>query len=405
MLIETCGIYKSSETGTDPLESSTLRCTRATSSLDFFTFVTPFLYSATHELKMVGMNKKKALMTFTLVLLAAVPALTLVAPVVEGSSERIVGVKVGDWIKYGNFYASWTSDDPNAQEPPKDLIEHSSIEWITNTVQNIVGTNITFQTVTHYKNGTETTSMYHVDIKTGEGNATFAFISANLDAGESVYTSIEYADTWINETAPLVYVNALRETNYLLASMYEVVPGDVEQTLFYQTEAFWDKATGILSERAGTVVQTYEVYGVEFTSVAIRSEVMIDTSLWEENPDTTPPTAQAGPDQTAVVNEIVRFDAQNSSDNKDGWGIASYEWDFADGTQGTGMTIKHAFDAPGNYTVTLKVEDWAGNSHTDTLIVTVEETSSELPIMTLVILAILLIAMLFFFWGLKAKRG
>jgi len=363
-------------------------------------FAKSFLYLRTHEFKVIGMNEKKALMTFVSLLLAVALVLTLATPVAKGSPERIVGVKVGDWAKYGNFLATWKSNDPNAQRPPLDLVEHNNTEWTTNTVTIISGTRITFQTIIHYKNGTETSRFSDIDINTGDGNGLFAFISANLNPFESVYNSTDFSDTWINETIGLVYVNALRETNYLKATTTQYVPSEIEQNLVYNVEYFWDKAVGILAERSGTFVNATGSY----QTVAMRSEVMINTNIWQPNPDSTPPTAKAGPDQTAIVDQIVNFDAENSSDNEGGWGIASYEWDFGDGAQGTGIETTHAFKAPRKYTVTLTVKDWAGNTDTDTLTVTVQAASSpSFSTMGVAILVMLLIAGLFF-WIRRSRK-
>lgn len=345
------------------------------------------------------MSEKKGLTASVSLLLAVTLGLTLLMPIVEGSPERTVGVKEGDWVKYGNFLATWASNDPSAQEPPADLIEHNNTEWVTNTVTNISETKIRFQTVTHYKNNSETTSSSYVDIKTGGGNGIFMFVSANLGSGESVYNSTEYAYTWINETIQLIYMNALRETNHLVTTTSQYVPDEIIQSIVLKVEYCWDKATGVLAQRIGTFVKKTG----EYSTAAVRSEILTATNLWEENPDTTPPTAEAGSDQTASVNQTVNFYAESSSDNEGGWGIASYEWDFDDGTQGTGITVTHSFNTPGNYTVTLTVKDWGGNSDKDTLTVTVQETSSPSSIMGVVILVVLLIAGLVL-WRLKTKK-
>ncbi len=84
--------------------------------------------------------------------------------------------------------------------------------------------------------------------------------------------------------------------------------------------------------------------------------------------DTVKPIAEAGEDQTANAGATVSFDASGSSDNV---AIVSYEWDFGDGTTGTGETTTHIYTDPGTYTVTLTVRDAAGNADTDVLIVTV----------------------------------
>ena len=76
------------------------------------------------------------------------------------------------------------------------------------------------------------------------------------------------------------------------------------------------------------------------------------------------PKADAGPNQTAWVGEIVYFDGSKSED-PDG-AIESYEWDFGDGTTDSGVTVEHEYLEPGQYTVTLTVRDdkWAYDSDT-----------------------------------------
>lgn len=59
---------------------------------------------------------------------------------------------------------------------------------------------------------------------------------------------------------------------------------------------------------------------------------------------------------TAPLN--VGFDATASTD-PDGT-VASYEWDFGDGTTGTGVTTSHVFSKPGTYSIHLTVTDDGG---------------------------------------------
>ncbi|MFQ5552546.1 MAG: PKD domain-containing protein [Thermoplasmata archaeon] len=85
--------------------------------------------------------------------------------------------------------------------------------------------------------------------------------------------------------------------------------------------------------------------------------------------DTVKPTAVAGGDQTVQAGAMASFDGSASSDDV---AIVSYEWDFGDGTAGTGPMATHVFADPGAYRVTLTVRDPSGNTHTDVLNVTVE---------------------------------
>jgi PKD repeat protein len=69
------------------------------------------------------------------------------------------------------------------------------------------------------------------------------------------------------------------------------------------------------------------------------------------------------------ANEAITFDASGSYNARGE--IVSYFWDFGDGASGSGISAKHAFDAPGEYYTTLTVADNAGNVKSETRLVTV----------------------------------
>ncbi len=83
------------------------------------------------------------------------------------------------------------------------------------------------------------------------------------------------------------------------------------------------------------------------------------------------PVADAGPDKTALVDEVVAFNGSGSYDI--GGNITAYDWDFGDDTTGTGEITTHAYSSAGTYTVTLTVTDNDGANDTDTATVTVTE--------------------------------
>lgn len=81
-------------------------------------------------------------------------------------------------------------------------------------------------------------------------------------------------------------------------------------------------------------------------------------------------------DATSVVTDVgepVPFYGRGSYD-PDGT-VVRYEWDFGDGETATGDTVSHAYSEPGEYTVTLTVEDDSGATATDTHTVRIEAQS------------------------------
>jgi len=88
--------------------------------------------------------------------------------------------------------------------------------------------------------------------------------------------------------------------------------------------------------------------------------------LFDNRATPGPPTANftvTHPGMTIPVAGLpITFDASASID--DGW-IASYDWDFGDGTTDSGIIVSHIFAAVGTYTVSLTVTD--NDNMTDTL--------------------------------------
>jgi parallel beta-helix repeat protein len=116
----------------------------------------------------------------------------------------------------------------------------------------------------------------------------------------------------------------------------------------------------------------------EFVSASPEPDIIDMKYVWESTPtqlvvtsssDNEAPTANAGNDQTVILDTQVSFDAGESTDNNE---IAGYQWNFGDGTTGTGVTASHNYTETGVYTVTLTVTDTAGNSDTDTIQITVQ---------------------------------
>jgi PKD repeat protein len=76
----------------------------------------------------------------------------------------------------------------------------------------------------------------------------------------------------------------------------------------------------------------------------------------------TDPTAAFSVSPTTVIaGTSANFNA-SASKAANGHQIVSYDWDFGDGTTGSGVTVSHTYALPQGYTVTLKVTDDTGRT-------------------------------------------
>lgn len=182
------------------------------------------------------------------ILLALGSVFLLCAMVVASviAQTRIVGVNVGNWFKYGDISGSWSSNDPNATIPD---FAFNETEWMMMSIESISGTNVTGQMTIHYTNGTEESEAGWIDIDTGEGEEGILWIiSANLDAGHTIYSSGEYSTWMINETVSRTYPDGVRETNHInITAEYQMSNG-IEIYQYISMNFYWDRSSGMQVE-------------------------------------------------------------------------------------------------------------------------------------------------------------
>ena len=138
---------------------------------------------------------------------------------------------------------------------------------------------------------------------------------------------------------------------------------------------FGDGSTG----NGETATHNYNEAGIYTVSLTVRDNedaANTDSSTVEiievpTTPVNNPPVADAGGPYSAEGGQPVAFDGSGSYDPDPEGSIVSYEWDFGDGSSGTGVAPTHSYTDAGTYNVVLTVTDDKGATDTDTTTVDV----------------------------------
>jgi len=148
----------------------------------------------------------------------------------------------------------------------------------------------------------------------------------------------------------------------------------------------WNFGDGATSTVGGTISHQYATAGTFTVTLVVTDSAGLSgtahTSITVSNP--SPPVAALTVDSSSTGNApfTATFDGFASYDPQ-GWPL-TYTWNFGDGvTDGSGATVSHQFQTPGQYTVTLTVTDGANLSGRSTTVITVQ--NSEPPVANLVV--------------------
>ena len=160
-------------------------------------------------------------------------------------------------------------------------------------------------------------------------------------------------------------------TFYVAPSTSPGTPGDITTIenlpLYFQEVLDYLTSNPLITELTCTI----DLIGTDGAGHSISKSVTVDLPAIQPGIDFTPPVAvivttpepPSGDPPLTVI-----FDASGSTDNR---GIASYSWDFGDGSTGTGVVITHTFESAGTFIVILTVTDFFGNKDIDTKVITV----------------------------------
>jgi len=192
------------------------------------------------------------------------------------------------------------------------------------------------------------------------------------DAGAENSTAVDSLMVYVNDP-PVAAAGADRRLAVGEVSIFDGSASiDRDGKVVYYEWDFGDgnRAKGRVIPYAFSTPGTYEVVLRVRDSSPAASGVDSDNLQVVVN---AAPIAAAGPDLRVTSSE-VRFDGTTSAD-PDGDKL-SYEWDFGDGSQGSGGAPVHAYSRPGMYRATLRVTDSSGtplNEAIDRLTVVVNE--------------------------------
>ncbi len=183
-----------------------------------------------------------------------------------------MGVKEGDWIKYGNFSVVSTGPEPTHFQ--KEL---NKTDLMLITVQTILATNITYEVDWHFKNGTDLIFTDWIDVVSGvnpDSKLTdpFAFfISTNLPVGAGLYNVATgpFVGWEINETINREYLGIVGETQHtnILSSL-------IGATHTYNI--YWDKGSGVLTEYNYSMTVVYP----SSPTIEVHFEIIESNPTW-----------------------------------------------------------------------------------------------------------------------------
>src|SRR5439155_21018862 len=245
----------------------------------------------------------------------------------------VPGVKAGEWAR---FLVSGNTTTTTTQ----------GLLVATVNVTMVTGTNVTFTSTLLFMNGTTVHQSATVSVLDFNG----LMIPANLTTGDILGAPFGLSVATINSTITGVFVGAARPANQLILNYKN-------SSLTSSLSAEWEQTSGILLGLNSSLST-----GPGLTST--EQLVIVDTNIWPATQNRLPIPIFAWKPLYGIVSQQVSFNATRSYDPDTGDQVASYHWDFGDGTSttATSATASHTYSTNGRFNVTLTAIDSVGGS-------------------------------------------
>lgn len=207
-----------------------------------------------------------------LILAVAVAFLCSILVGVSTATEYTPGVSKDDFFNYeskGYFY----SNDPQATCPAY-IANHNDTDWMRLVITNVTSDTVYTHTITHYKNGQESTLDGFHRWATGEAQGT-VILAANMSVNDRVANAS--AAFTINYTEVKTYYSGPRETNIVNMT---IVNGNItDNGVFY-----FDKLTGACVD----FIDVISYGGTGYNTTAVQTTKLINTNVWAVSEDVIP---------------------------------------------------------------------------------------------------------------------
>ena len=193
-------------------------------------------------------SKKIYLAVILLIILISATAAVIYVVTNKPAKAVTVGVNVGDSFTY-NITSTSTLIGLDAVEPP-GFFQYNQTDYYKITITDINGTNVSLNTIWHFKNGTDVTGKQQIDIANGkkaDENGFWAIYPADLNVGDLLRPT-GFDELKVNRTDTRVFADSERWNNFwFIDNQFYNVNDPTQSTQRYDyTGVTFDKATGML---------------------------------------------------------------------------------------------------------------------------------------------------------------